>query len=90
VSCGGSRATFDLEAGKVIHKDVPMRNVLNEALRTEYIKDCQRGAPALSRRLSGCEHEARAEEPQRHLICTTWLSAPAPETLGLPPDSPFL
>ena len=29
--------------GKVVHKDVPMRNALNEVLRTEYIKDCQRG-----------------------------------------------
>src|SRR6187402_1143728 len=28
---------------KVVHKDVPMRNALNEVLRTEYIKDCQRG-----------------------------------------------
>jgi benzoyl-CoA 2,3-dioxygenase component B len=32
-----------LEGGKVVHKDVPMRNALNEVLRTEYIKDCQRG-----------------------------------------------
>jgi benzoyl-CoA 2,3-dioxygenase component B len=32
-----------LEAGKVVHKDVAMRNALNEVLRTEYIKDCARG-----------------------------------------------
>jgi len=32
-----------LEGGKVVPKDVPMRNALNEVLRTEYIKDCQRG-----------------------------------------------
>ncbi|HUQ08201.1 MAG TPA: benzoyl-CoA 2,3-epoxidase subunit BoxB [Kofleriaceae bacterium] len=32
-----------LEGGKVVHKDVAMRNALNEVLRTEYIKDCQRG-----------------------------------------------
>ena len=32
-----------LRDGKVVHKDVPMRNALNEVLRTEYIKDCQRG-----------------------------------------------
>jgi benzoyl-CoA 2,3-dioxygenase component B len=32
-----------LENGKVVHKDVAMRNALNEVLRTEYIKDCQRG-----------------------------------------------
>jgi benzoyl-CoA 2,3-dioxygenase component B len=28
---------------KVVHEDVPMRTALNEVLRTEYIKDCQRG-----------------------------------------------
>jgi benzoyl-CoA 2,3-epoxidase subunit B len=32
-----------LEGGKVTHKDVAMRNALNEVLRTEYIKDCARG-----------------------------------------------
>lgn len=31
------------ENGKVVHKDIAMRNALNEVLRTEYIKDCQRG-----------------------------------------------
>lgn len=40
----GSHFAMDvLEAGQVVHKDVPMRNALNEVLRTEYIKDCQRG-----------------------------------------------
>src|SRR5204862_3636224 len=32
-----------LRDGKIVHEDVPMRNALNEVLRTEYIKDCQRG-----------------------------------------------
>jgi benzoyl-CoA 2,3-epoxidase subunit B len=32
-----------LREGKVVHEDVPMRTALNEVLRTEYIKDCQRG-----------------------------------------------
>jgi benzoyl-CoA 2,3-dioxygenase component B len=32
-----------LRDGKVVREDVPMRNALNEVLRTEYIKDCQRG-----------------------------------------------
>jgi len=40
----GSHFAMDvLEGGKVVHKDIPMRNALNEVLRTEYIKDCQRG-----------------------------------------------
>src|SRR5690242_32062 len=32
-----------VEGGKVAHKDVAMRTALNEVLRAEYIKDCQRG-----------------------------------------------
>ena len=40
----GSHVAMDvLEGGKVVHKEIPMRNALNEVLRTEYIKDCQRG-----------------------------------------------
>jgi benzoyl-CoA 2,3-dioxygenase component B len=40
----GSHFAMDvLENGAVVHKDIPMRNALNEVLRTEYIKDCQRG-----------------------------------------------
>src|SRR6476620_6007121 len=40
---GSSFAMDVLREGKVVHEDVPMRNALNEVLRTEYIKDCQRG-----------------------------------------------
>src|SRR5689334_3837242 len=40
---GSSFAMDVLEGGQIVHKDVPMRNALNEVLRTEYIKDCQRG-----------------------------------------------
>jgi len=40
----GSHVAMDvLRDGKVVREDVPMRNALNEVLRTEYIKDCQRG-----------------------------------------------
>ncbi len=41
----GSTFAMDvLEGGQVVsQKDVAMRNALNEVLRTEYIKDCQRG-----------------------------------------------
>jgi benzoyl-CoA 2,3-epoxidase subunit B len=40
----GSHFAMDvLRDGKVVHEDVPMRNALNEVLRSEYIKDCQRG-----------------------------------------------
>jgi len=40
----GSHFAMDvLRDGKVVREDVPMRNALNEVLRSEYIKDCQRG-----------------------------------------------
>jgi benzoyl-CoA 2,3-dioxygenase component B len=40
----GSHVPMDvLREGKVVHEDVAMRNALNEVLRREYIKDCQRG-----------------------------------------------
>jgi benzoyl-CoA 2,3-dioxygenase component B len=40
----GSHFAMDvLRDGAVVHEDVPMRTALNEVLRTEYIKDCQRG-----------------------------------------------
>ncbi len=40
----GTHYTMDvLEDGKAVTKDIAMRNALNEVLRNEYIKDCQRG-----------------------------------------------
>ena len=39
----GSYPIDVFEGGKVTRKDVPMRTALNEVLRAEYIKDCQRG-----------------------------------------------
>jgi benzoyl-CoA 2,3-dioxygenase component B len=40
----GSTFAMDvLRDGRVVREEVPMRNALNEVLRTEYIKDCQRG-----------------------------------------------
>src|SRR5437660_165218 len=40
----GSTFAMDvLRDGKVVREDVAMRNALNEVLRSEYIKDCQRG-----------------------------------------------
>src|SRR5712671_5809021 len=31
------------EAGKLVEQEVPLRNAMNEVLRDEYVKDCQRG-----------------------------------------------
>ena len=32
-----------VENGKLTTRDVPLRNALNEVLRTEYVKDCEKG-----------------------------------------------
>ncbi len=39
----GSYAIDVFEGGRLVSKEVPMRTALNEVLRAEYIKDCQRG-----------------------------------------------
>jgi benzoyl-CoA 2,3-dioxygenase component B len=39
----GSYGIDVMEDGKLVRKDVAMRTALNEVLRAEYIKDCQRG-----------------------------------------------
>jgi benzoyl-CoA 2,3-epoxidase subunit B len=41
-----------LENGRVVDKDVAMRTALNEVLRTEYIKDCQRGVDRWNKTLA--------------------------------------
>ncbi len=32
-----------VESGKLVPREVPLRNALNEVLRTEYVKDCEKG-----------------------------------------------
>ena len=41
-----------VENGRLVEKEVPMRNVMNELLREEYIKDCQRVVKAWNRALT--------------------------------------
>lgn len=40
-----------VENGRLVEKEVPMRNVMNELLREEYIKDCQRVIKSWNRSL---------------------------------------
>jgi benzoyl-CoA 2,3-dioxygenase component B len=43
-SClGQSFPVEDVEAGRVIKREVPMRNAMNEILRDDYVADCERG-----------------------------------------------
>ena len=63
-----------LEAGKVVHKDVPMRNALNEVLRTEYIKDCQRGVDRWNKTIqeAGVDFELRLPSHKFHRQIGMW------------------
>ena len=56
-----------LENGKLVDKDVPMRNAMNEVLRDEYVEDCQRAVDKWNRTLerAGVAAEVRFRLPNR-------------------------
>lgn len=71
----GSHFAMDvLEGGKVVHKDIPMRNALNEVLRTEYIKDCQRGVDRWNKTLrdEGIDFELKLPSNKFHRQIGMW------------------
>ena len=71
----GSHFAMDvLENGKVVHKDIPMRNALNEVLRTEYIKDCQRGVDRWNKTIrdEGISFELRLPSHKFHRQIGMW------------------
>jgi benzoyl-CoA 2,3-dioxygenase component B len=71
----GSHFAMDvLEGGQVVHKDVPMRNALNEVLRTEYIKDCQRGVDRWNKTIrdEGIKFELRLPSNRFHRQIGMW------------------
>ena len=41
-----------VDGGRLIERDVPMRNALNEVLRDAYIRDCQRGVDRWNKTLA--------------------------------------
>ena len=66
-----------LEDGKVVHKDVAMRNALNEVLRTEYIKDCQRGVDRWNKTIKdeGIDFELKLPSNKFHRQIGMWSNA---------------
>jgi benzoyl-CoA 2,3-dioxygenase component B len=66
-----------LEAGKVVAKDVPMRNALNEVLRTEYVKDCQRGVDRWNKTIrdEGVEFEVKLPSNKFHRQIGMWAGS---------------
>src|SRR4051794_40136933 len=83
----GSHFAMDvLENGQVVHKDVAMRNALNEVLRTEYIKDCQRGVDRWNKTIKeeGIDFELRLPDHKFHRQIGMWSNhrfAPSGEML---------
>jgi benzoyl-CoA 2,3-dioxygenase component B len=75
-----------LENGKVVHKDVAMRNALNEVLRTEYIKDCQRGVDRWNKTLKdeGIDFELKLPSNKFHRQIGMW------STVHFSPDGEML
>jgi len=55
---GQSRSIPVVENGRLIEKEVPLRNALNEILRDEYVKDCER---ALARWNKTIEEKGQSE-----------------------------
>ena len=75
----GSHFAMDvLENGKVVHKDIPMRNALNEVLRTEYIKDCQRGVDRWNKTIrdEGLDFEMKLPSNKFHRQIGMWSTSP--------------
>ena len=77
----GTHYTMDvLEDGRAVTKDVAMRNALNEVLRHEYIKDCQRGVDRWNKTIAdeGVTFELKLPSSRFHrqigmwsTVCTT-------------------
>ena len=84
----GSTFAMDvLEGGQVVsQKHVAMRNALNEVLRTEYIKDCQRGVDRWNKTIKeeGLDFELRLPSNQFHRQIGMW------STLRFTPDGQLL
>jgi benzoyl-CoA 2,3-dioxygenase component B len=52
VAAEGSFTMMVVEDGKLTPREVPLRNALNEVLRGEYVKDCQKGLARWNKALS--------------------------------------
>jgi len=78
-----------LEGGKVVHKDIAMRNALNEVLRTEYIKDCARGVERWNKTIKdeGINFELKLPSNKFHRQIGIWTSVPfSPDGEMLTPE----
>jgi benzoyl-CoA 2,3-dioxygenase component B len=54
-----------VESGKVVDKEVPLRNALNEVLRDDYVEDCERAVRRWNHELEKAGVEERLVLPSR-------------------------
>lgn len=54
-----------VEEGKVVHKQVPLRNAMNEVLRDAYISDCQRAVDRWNKVIDQAGYSFRLKLPSR-------------------------
>ena len=66
------------ENGAVVHKDIAMRNALNEVLRTEYSKDCARGVERWNKTIrdEGIDFELKLPSSKFHRQIGMWANMP--------------
>ncbi len=66
------------ENGAVVHKDIAMRNALNEVLRTEYAKDCARGVERWNKTIrdEGIDFELKLPSTKFHRQIGMWANMP--------------
>ena len=53
------------EGGKLVEQEVPLRNAMNEVLRDEYVKDCQRAVDRWNKTLEKAGVSLRLRLPHR-------------------------
>ena len=55
----------EVQAGRLTNREVPLRNAMNEVLRTEYTEDCQRGVNKWNRAIEEAGIDFRLTLPSR-------------------------
>ncbi|MFL6282445.1 MAG: benzoyl-CoA 2,3-epoxidase subunit BoxB, partial [Pyrinomonadaceae bacterium] len=64
----GSFSLPTVEDGRIVEREVPMRNALNEVLRGEYVRDCERALERWNKYIAdeGVSHELRLPHRRFH------------------------
>jgi benzoyl-CoA 2,3-dioxygenase component B len=61
----GEYRVATVEGGKLVDKDIPMRNAMNEVLRDDYVKDCEKALKKWNKILEEEGSETRLTLPSR-------------------------